>query len=160
MLAQDPWEIHRLGPDDHQHFYAALHLFAQVFDDEENYRSQQPSPEYISELLRSPHFFIFVALAEDKIIGALAGYELHKFEQMRCEHYIYDVGVHEDHRRRGIATALIARSRQHAQSRGASALFVQADLEDEPAIALYAGLGERFDVAHFEFPVGKDPDGR
>jgi aminoglycoside 3-N-acetyltransferase I len=37
--------------------------------------------------------------------------------------------------------------------RGAYVIFVQADLGDEPAIALYAKLGIREEVLHFDIAV-------
>jgi aminoglycoside 3-N-acetyltransferase I len=40
-----------------------------------------------------------------------------------------------------------------ASERGAHVLFVQADRGDDPAIALYAKLGTREDVLHFDIAV-------
>jgi hypothetical protein len=40
-----------------------------------------------------------------------------------------------------------------AAARRAHVIFVQADLEDEPAIALYTKLGAREDVLHFDIAV-------
>ena len=39
---------------------------------------------------------------------------------------------------------------QVAAERGAYVMFVQADLTDPPAIALYSKLGRREDVLHFD----------
>jgi ribosomal protein S18 acetylase RimI-like enzyme len=61
--------------------------------------------------------------------------------------------VAESHRRRCIATALIRALQDHAASHGGSVVFVQADHDDEPAIALYTSLGTREDVLHFDIPV-------
>ena len=83
-------------------------------------------------------------------MGGLAAYELVKFERETSEVYIYDLAVAEAHRRRGIATALIDRLRAIAFERGAEVVFVQADFEDDAAIALYASLGVREDVHHFD----------
>jgi len=68
---------------------------------------------------------------------------------------IYDLAVAEEHRRKGIATALIQELKKVAAARGAYVIFVQADagVEDEPAIALYTKLGAREDVLHFDIPV-------
>ena len=55
--------------------------------------------------------------------------------------------------RQGIATALIHALRSIAAARGAYVIFVQADLGDEAAIALYTKLGVREDVLHFDIPV-------
>jgi ribosomal protein S18 acetylase RimI-like enzyme len=79
---------------------------------------------------------------------------LDKFESARSEIYIYDLAVAESHRREGLATALIEELRRIAAARGAYVMFVQADLDDAPAIALYTKLGRREDVLHFDIPVG------
>lgn len=58
------------------------------------------------------------------------------------------------HRRRGIATALIQELRKIGREIGARVIFVQADLGDAPAIALYEKLGLREDLLHFDIAVG------
>jgi aminoglycoside 3-N-acetyltransferase I len=83
----------------------------------------------------------------------LAAYLLRKFEQERREAYIYDLAVAEGARRRGIATGLIEALKPVARAAGAHVIFVQADREDDPAIALYARLGRREEVFHFDIPV-------
>jgi aminoglycoside 3-N-acetyltransferase I len=80
-------------------------------------------------------------------------YELDKLEKARREFYIYDLAVDADHRRRGVATALIEHLRGIAARRGAWVIYVQADHGDDPAIALYQKLGTREDVLHFDFAV-------
>jgi aminoglycoside 3-N-acetyltransferase I len=57
------------------------------------------------------------------------------------------------HRRQGIATALVLELKKVAAARGAYVMFVQADLSDAPAIALYEKLGRREDVVHFDLTV-------
>ena len=96
------------------------------------------------------------ALKADEVVGGLAAYELNKFEQERSEIYIYDLAVAEGHRRQGIATALIQELRKIAASRGAYVIFVQADLGDDPAIALYTKLGAREDVLHFDIGTAEE----
>ena len=90
-------------------------------------------------------------------MGGLAAYVLHKFEQERSEIYIYDLAVDEDHRREGIATALIEELRKIAAARGAYVIFVQADYVDPQAIALYSKLGVREEVLHFDIAVAGTP---
>lgn len=77
-------------------------------------------------------------------------YELLKFEQERSEIYIYDLAVEAQHRRNGVATALINDLRMIAAARGAYVIYVQADPSDEPAVALYTKIGTREDVLHFD----------
>lgn len=78
---------------------------------------------------------------------------LEKFERERSEIYIYDLAVELQHRREGVATALIQNLREVAAAHGAYVIFVQADLGDDPAIQLYTKLGTREDVLHFDIAV-------
>jgi ribosomal protein S18 acetylase RimI-like enzyme len=79
---------------------------------------------------------------------------LPKFEQERSEIYIYDLAVGAAHRRRGIATALIAELQRIGAERGAYVIFVQADYGDDAAVALYTKFGVREDVMHFDIACG------
>jgi aminoglycoside 3-N-acetyltransferase I len=88
-------------------------------------------------------------LADGKVVGGIAAYVLDKFERERREVYIYDLAVEEPCRRMGVATALIGRLKEIAKQIGAYVIYVQADLGDDPAIALYSKLGAREDVLHF-----------
>jgi aminoglycoside 3-N-acetyltransferase I len=112
----------------------------------------------VSTEVSDDHFIAVAALAEGKVVGGLAAYVLPKFEQARSEGYIYDLAVDEAFRRRGVATALIREVQRVAAEKGAYVVFVQADYEDEPAVALYSKLGIREDVLHFDLPL-PDADG-
>ena len=109
--------------------------------------------EHIERLLANPAFVGLVALNGARVVGALAAYELSKFEQERSEFYIYDLPVDEVYRHQGIATALIAATRTIARQRGGWVVMVQADRGDDPAIALYSGLGAREEILHFDIPA-------
>jgi aminoglycoside 3-N-acetyltransferase I len=133
---------------------ALLRLFADAFDDRDHYQSAVPSDDYLLALLKDSTFLAVVAQDQDgAVIGGLAAYELRKFEQERSEIYIYDLAVHAEHRRKGVATALIRTLGAAARARGAYVMFVQADIgeEDEPANALYAKLASEMIVAkHYD----------
>lgn len=146
----EPYEIRVLGNHDIELMRGLLDCFGEGFDDRETYCSSQPDDHYLAVLLSSECFFAITAVDGERVVGGLAGYELRKFEQPRSELYIYDLAVREPYRRRGIATALIERVKWMARERGAWMIYVQADLEDSPAIALYSGLGTREDVLHFD----------
>jgi aminoglycoside 3-N-acetyltransferase I len=146
--------IVRLRADDAALMEAVLDLFESAFEDSENYGSARPSPGYLRRLLAGETFVCLAAVEGDTVVGALAGYELQKFEKERSEFYIYDLAVAETARRRGIATALIEALKPIAASRGAQVIFVQADHGDDPAIALYTKLGRREDVLHFDIETG------
>ena len=147
--------VRALTPDDVPLMRELLALFGRAFDDVESYSAHQPDDGYLEKLLNSETFIAIAALAEAKVIGGLAGYVLPKFEQARSEFYIYDLAVDEPYRRKGVATAIVEKLKEIAASRGIYAIFVQADLDDEPAIALYTALGNREDVLHFDIAPRK-----
>jgi aminoglycoside 3-N-acetyltransferase I len=145
-----PFSIRKLELGDAELFRSLNAMFGEAFGDAEAYGAAPPSDAYLETLLAKPHVIPIVALSEGEVVGGLVAYELDKFEQSRSEIYIYDLAVAEAHRRQGIATALIERLREIAAERGAWVIYVQADLGDEPAIALYTKLGRREDVLHFD----------
>jgi len=140
----------QLCADDVQTLKQLLRFFGEVFGDMNAYQSAVPRDEYLRSLLTKPDFIVLVAMASNEIAGGLVAYVLEKFEQERREIYIYDLAVHEQHRRKGIATKLIDELRHMAHERSAYVIFVQADKVDDPAIKLYESLGTREDVFHFD----------
>ncbi len=146
-------KVVRLGRKDTARFDEMLAVFGHAFDDEETYGAARPGPDYRARLFDSDGFVALVALQDDTVVGALAAYELVKFEQERSEYYIYDLAVDTAFRRQGIATALIGELQRIAAEHGAWVIFVQADHGDDAAIALYTKLGVREDVLHFDIPV-------
>ena len=155
MTPHPPIRIHRLTPGDIPTLRRMLAMFGEAFGDTRTYTAAQPRDGYLERLLANEGFIALAALEGDAVVGGLAAYELTKFEQERKEIYIYDLAVAAAHRRRGMATALIAGLRQLAAQRGAYVIYVQADLGDDPAIALYSKLGVREDVLHFDIQVDR-----
>ena len=147
------YRIQQIAPDDIRLMDGLLTMFGEAFDEVETYGGNRPSERYLRQLLASDSFIALVAVKAGEVIGGIAAYELRKFEQERSEIYIYDLAVAAAHRREGIATALIQELKKIAAARGAYVMFVQADISDEPAIALYTKLGVREDVLHFDIAV-------
>ena len=145
--------VRRLTADDVDVMRALLLTFGQAFNEVDTYCSNQPNAAYLERLLDGDSFIAVAAMEGDAVIGGIAAYELRKFEQQRSEIYIYDLAVAETHRRQGIATALVNELKKIAAARGAYVMFVQADVDDAPAIALYTKLGIREDVLHFDITV-------
>lgn len=133
-----------------------LQIFGEAFDAIETYGGNPPDASYLQRLLGGGSFIAIVALENGVVTGGIAAYELMKFEQQRSEIYIYDLAVAGTHRRKGVATALIAELKKIAAARGAYVIYVQADIDDDPAIALYTKLGVREDVLHFDIAVAGD----
>lgn len=149
--------IRRLGAADQRFMLGLLDLFADVFAELRTYSGARPPHGYLERLLARREFIALIAESDGEVVGGLVAYVLAKFEQARSEVYIYDLAVAAAHRRRGIATALIRRTQEIAAELGAWVVFVQADRDDDAAIALYSGLGRCEHVLHFDLPVADVP---
>ena len=148
-----PFDIRALTHNDAHLMRGLLSMFADAFEDHATYSDARPSSDYLHRLLADRSFIALVATCEEQVVGGLTAYVLQKPEQERQEIYIYDLAVAESFRRRDLATALIEALKAIATARGAYVIFVQADRDDAPAIALYTKLGTREDVHHFDIAV-------
>ena len=157
MLTPARYSYRRLTCADVSLLKALLRVFGEAFDEIETYQRSAPSNDYLSRLLTKQHFIAVVAINGSEVVGGLAAYELDKFEQDRREIYIYDLAVIERHRRRGVAKGLIGELRKIASERNVYVIFVQADTEDGPAIALYESLGTKETAYHFDIEVPDTP---
>src|SRR5262245_44330518 len=146
-------EVRHLTPNDVSRMEALLKTFHEAFDDGDTYAANPPSQGYLRRLLGRDSFIALAALKGDDVVGGIAAYELHKFEQERSEIYLYDLAVSGKHRREGLGAALIEKLKSVAAERGAYLVFVQAETDNEPAVALYTKLGRREDVLHFDIAV-------
>jgi aminoglycoside 3-N-acetyltransferase I len=154
VAPSEPYAVRLLSEDDVDRLRELLAVFGRAFEDGATYTGAQPSGAYLSELLSGNQFIALAALEGDSVIGGLAAYVLAKFEQARSEIYLYDLAVAAEHRRKGVATALIAALKRLGAERGISVIFVQADRADLPAIALYRKLGVGADVLQFDIVAG------
>jgi aminoglycoside 3-N-acetyltransferase I len=130
-----------------------LRLFGEAFEDIETYQRSVPSDDYLRQLLSKQHFIALVAMKGAEVVGGITAYELDKFEQDRREIYVYDLAVAPSHRRRGVATGMIGELRGIASRRSVYIIFVQADPEDGPAVALYESLGTKQIAYSFDIEV-------
>ena len=152
-MSSPAFTLRRLGPNGVPLLRKLTALFGEAFADSEMYGAKPPSGAYLEGLLAKEHVVAIVALAGEEVLGGLVAYELDKFERARRELYIYDLAVAAEHRRRGVATAVIEHLREIAAQRGVWVVYVQADYGDDPAIALYEKLGIREEVLHFDIAV-------
>lgn len=120
-----PFRVEVLAAEDVCLFEAMLDVFGEAFDDVPTYSAARPGKDYLQRLFASGSFIALAALKDDRVVGALAAYELQKFEQERSEIYIYDLAVAAPHRRLGIATALIRKLQALAAAHGAYVIFVR-----------------------------------
>jgi aminoglycoside 3-N-acetyltransferase I len=153
MLTPANYSYRRLTSADVSLLKELLRVFGEAFDEIDTYQRSTPSDGYLSRLLTKQDFIAVVAMTGSEVVGGLAAYELDKFEQERREIYIYDLAVMERHRQKGVATGLIGELRKIASERNVYVIFVQADTEDGPAIALYESLGTKETAYHFDIEV-------
>lgn len=152
-MSLSPFTIFRLGSADAPLLRKLNGLFGEAFSDAEVYAAEPPSEDYVKNLLAKEHVIVLVATLGEEVVGGVVAYQLDKFERMRSELYLYDLAVAPKHRRKGVATALVKRLREIAVGVDAWVIYVQADYEDAPAIALYEKLGVRKEVLHFDIGV-------
>lgn len=153
MLTPARYFYRRLTSADASLLKDLLRVFGEAFDQVDIYHPSVPSDDYLTRLLNNRHFIAVVALNGKEVVGGLAAYELDKFEQDRREIYIYDLAVMKGHRRKGVATGLIGELKKIASERRVYVIFVQADTEDGPAVALYERLGTKKTAYHFDIEV-------
>lgn len=148
------FSVHRLQPQELSLMRAMNAMFGEVFEETETYAGAPPTDAYLQQVLENHHFVALAAIVDDQVVGGLAAYVLPKFERERSEIYIYDLAVASSARRCGIATALIEALKPIAAAHDAWVIFVQAEHDDPPAVALYRRLSEREETAlHFDIRV-------
>lgn len=142
----------RLQPGAHSLPYAQSlnELFAHVFEDDRNDAKNCASDEDVLSFLADPNHIVCIAIAESRVVGGAVAYVLDMFARKQREVNLYDLAVYGGYRRMKIATNLISFLRDTATALGATGVFVQAEPEDRPAVALYNTLGVRNEVDHFD----------
>jgi aminoglycoside 3-N-acetyltransferase I len=130
-------------------------MFGEAFEEPDTYAGHPPDDGYLARLLARDHVIALAALQDGVVAGGLFAYVLEKFEQAREEIFIYDLAVAAAHRRRGIAGALIEETRNIGAARGAHVMFIQAEPDNHPAVALYSKFGVREDACHFDIATDR-----
>lgn len=100
---------------------------------------------FIRDLLDGPSTFAFIA-DSGFILARIAGSEAE----------ILTIAVAPQQRRRGIGRALVREAASHAQSLGATMLFLEVVTDNEPALKLYVGAGFKAVGLRRAYYQGKD----
>ena len=122
-------EIKRLKAGDDALVAEAGHLFDHL-----------PRPDAIHRFLAEPTHHLFVAYADGEPIGFVSGVEM-THPDKGTEMFLYELAVGEDHRKRGIGTALVRALRELAQENGCYDMWVLTDYDNEPALKTYGKSG-------------------
>ena len=109
-------------------------------------------------LLADPRTLLVVAFDAERPVGFVLAHELPRRHGDRAKLFVYEVDVTESHRRRGIASALLARLGGLARERGIRTGFVLTEPDNGPANALYRDVGGATEavVVQWGFEYGDD----
>lgn len=125
-------EIHALRPGDDAAVVAAQHLF-----------DGPAEAAATARFLADPGHHLLVALdAAGRPAGFVSGVEV-THPDKGTELLLYELGVDEAARRRGIGSALVDALAALARERGCVGMFVLVDDDNEPALATYRRAGGR-----------------
>ena len=84
---------------------------------------------------------LFVAFEDNTPTGFLTAHRLQRFDSRKAEVLLYEMGVHEDYRRKGIGKALIEEVKKWAKEVGAAEVWVLTEKSNIPAMAMYQSAG-------------------
>jgi ribosomal protein S18 acetylase RimI-like enzyme len=100
-------------------------------------------PEWAARFLAEPTHHLCVAYEDGRPAGFVSGVET-THPDKGTEMFLYELGVAEESRRRGIGRALVEALARRARERGCDGMWVLTDDDNEAALATYrsAGAGE------------------
>jgi ribosomal protein S18 acetylase RimI-like enzyme len=122
-------EIHRIAPDE----AAKVHAAAESFD-------QPPTAEATERFLHSPGHHLLIGYLDGQPAGMITGVEL-THPDKGTEMFLYELGVREEFRRRGLGRALVAALARLAEDRGCYGMWVLTEDHNEPALRTYHAAG-------------------
>jgi len=139
-------EIRTLGPADAAAVVAASDLF------------DGPATERIAQrFLDSEGHHLLVAYEDGKPVGFVSGVEM-THPDKGTEMFLYELGVAEAYRRRGIGTALVMTLRQTAIDNGCYGMWVLTDVDNVAALSTYAGTRASERSTHVMVSWSFDPE--
>ena len=123
-------------------------VFSRAFES-----SYDTKNEYLLSMLGNTACVILGAVVEDRIVGGLVAFEMMPIHGTK-ELYLYDIAVHPEFQKQGMGKKLMEAIKEEARTRGVEAILVEAESEDEGAVAFYRALGgEEVAVNHFNFSI-------
>ncbi len=90
---------------------------------------------------------MFAAFSETRAVGFLTANRLQRFDKREAEVLVYEVGVDEEFRRRGIGKALMEEVKHWARGVGADEMWLLTNWSNTAAVALYRATGGRTESA-------------
>ncbi len=122
-------DIRALGPGEVEDVMGAAHLFDGSPDDAASRR-----------FLDEDGHHLLIAYVEDHPAGFVSGVEI-THPDKGTEMFLYELGVDERFRRRGIGRALVEQLREVARQSGCYGMWVVTDEQNREALATYGRSG-------------------
>ena len=132
-MSATPFEVRRLGPGDGPVVVRAAALF-----------DQPPRPRETRRFLASEDHHLVMAFVDGEPVGFVSGYEL-VHPDKAVEMFLYELGVAEAARRRGVGRALVEALATIARERGCRGMWVLTDADNEAARTTYRRAGATID---------------
>ena len=132
----DDLELRHLEPGDD----ALVELAAPLFD-------KQPLPSATADFLATPDHHLILALLRGEPAGFVSGVEMTHPDKGR-EMFLYELGVAESVRRRGVGTALVGALVALARERGCYGMWVLTDADNPAALGAYRRAGATSESAN------------
>ncbi|MDM7829891.1 GNAT family N-acetyltransferase [Cellulomonas edaphi] len=123
----------RLGPGDADQARALFAVMAAAFGED----AEPLGDQYVDALLTDDSFWAVAAFEDDRVVGGITAHTIPMTRSESAEVFVYDLAVHPEHRRRGVAAGLVATLRALAAGAGIADVFVPADADDTEALAFY-----------------------
>jgi len=102
---------------------------------------EPPDVAAVRAYLADSRNVFLIAYEGSEAIGFLRGTELGQLRSKRKQMFLYEIGVDENLRRRGVGTALIQALLRDCRDLGFAEVFVFTDPANEAAVRLYRGTG-------------------
>ena len=84
---------------------------------------------------------LFIAFLKDQMVGFVTAHRLQRFDKRIAEVLLYEVGVAEYYRQKGIGKTLVLAVIDWAKTVGADEVWVQTNRANMAAVALYKSCG-------------------
>jgi len=136
-------KIRRLAPEDATLAVAAI----------ERIKPASTTHETVKRFLNRPDYHFIAAVEDNEPVGFALVYELQRIDRDQPMMFLYEIGVGDAHRRRGIASAMIDFLKRLCRQRKAHKMFVIASTKNKAALRLYdsalgAGVQKTSDVVY------------
>ncbi|MBS1511859.1 MAG: GNAT family N-acetyltransferase [Bacteroidetes bacterium] len=146
-----PIEIKQAAAED-------VHLVAPVFDAYRVFYHQQSDITaaigFLQERLNKQESILFMALAEDKVVGFCQLYPIFSSVSMHRAWLLNDLYVNEAERGKGIASALLEQAKEWGKLTNAKWLLLQTGADNTTAQAVYEKNGwKRVNDFFYELPL-------